>query len=133
MAGAFPCLMPREDHVTAEGEPLHREYTLYHAKYTILGSFSTPAAAQNVLADLGDKTKYDEFIARYRPLFEEAIKKFYPEFAHRFEFSGVDTAIASKFTPKIAIIKYCQLVIVSSPISVSLGYQAYLQTYRNAL
>lgn len=101
MSGMFPCLMPREDHITIEGDTVYREYTLYHAKYTILDSCETPLEAQLILDNLqNDKTKYDAFIEKYKPLFEAEIKKFYPGFEGRFEFVGTNTGIAAKFRTK---------------------------------
>lgn len=95
MDGMFVCLMPREDQGAEAGQPSHREYTLYHAKYTILGSFDTAAAAQAVL----DEVKHHSrgFLEAFRPLFEQDIQRFYPGFADRFAYVGMDMGIAAKF------------------------------------
>ncbi len=95
MDGMFACLMPREDHVHEPGVPIYREYTLYHAKYTILDSCKTVEDAQKVYDEINN-AGYDNFIQRYKPLWEQDFERFYPGFKERFEFVGTDTGIAAK-------------------------------------
>lgn len=96
MDGRFVCLMPRED-TLASDVSRKREYTLYHAKYTILDTFNTPQLAHEFLETLQkDEAKYNELIEKWRPQWEADIKRFYPAFEGRFDFVGTNTGVASK-------------------------------------
>ncbi|KAI8062526.1 hypothetical protein BC940DRAFT_308467 [Gongronella butleri] len=88
MDGWYPCIMPYEN---AWKSPNNRTYVLYHAKYTILGTFDTVAQAQNVLDNMTDND-----VQGKRPLFEKDIHRYYPTFADRFVHVGYNTGIATK-------------------------------------
>lgn len=89
--GAFPCIMPYDDRESTDTTPIQK-YILTHGKWTILGSFGAVQEANKRL-----KTLTDQFIKRnIKPLCEEQIKKFWPEFAERFEYSGWKGASLAK-------------------------------------
>lgn len=89
MDGWYPCLMPYEN--TWE-KPKNRIYVLYHAKYTILGSYKTIWEANNTIKKLSDEIIKNNI----KPLFEKDILKYYPKFKKRFKYIGYNTAIATK-------------------------------------
>jgi hypothetical protein len=89
MDGWYPCIMPYEN---TWKTPKNRIYVLYHAKYTILGTYKTIDEANNTIEKLTDEIINNNI----KPLFEKDILKYYPKFKKRFEYIGYNTAIATK-------------------------------------
>jgi glycine/D-amino acid oxidase-like deaminating enzyme len=96
MDGKYVCLMPRAGHDTPEDTC--SEYTLYHAKYTILDTFDNPEDAHKYLDNLLNDPGFPRFTDAYRRAFEDDMERFYPGFRARFMFTGkVDTGVGTKF------------------------------------
>lgn len=89
MDGWFPCIMPYEN---SWKNPENRIYVLYHAKYTILGSFKTIDESKEIINKLSDNYIINNIV----PLFEKDILRYYPNFKKRFEYFGYNTAISTK-------------------------------------
>ncbi|KTD37708.1 FAD dependent oxidoreductase [Legionella nautarum] len=87
MDGWFPCLMP---YVTEE--PHTNEYILTHGKWTIMGSFAKASEAHELLSSLEDKIIEEKI----KPWCEQEMVKFWPEFAHRFEYTGWKGSVLAK-------------------------------------
>jgi hypothetical protein len=86
MDGSFPCLMPR----MLGSEP--KEYSLTHAKWTIMGSYSNIDDANVILNKLNDS-----FIESHiKPKCEQSMAVFWPEFTHRFRYSGWKSTVLAK-------------------------------------
>ena len=86
MDGSFPCLMPR----MLGSEP--KEYSLTHAKWTIMGSYSNIEDAYVILGKLNQS-----FIEScIKPKCEQSMTDFWPEFANRFRFKRYLSTVLAK-------------------------------------
>lgn len=89
MDGWYPCIMPYEN---TWQTPKNRTYVLYHAKYSILGTYKSISDANDMINKLTKEIINNDI----KPLFEKDISKYYPGFKDRFEYTGYNTSIATK-------------------------------------
>lgn len=87
--GWFPCLMPICDE---EPERKHNKYMLYHAKYTILGSYDSYDECEEHCKRVSEEWVLNEV----RPRMEAHFKTFMPEFSKRFKYTGYLLNTATK-------------------------------------
>ena len=90
MDGWFPCLQPIWD-----GSP-DRKYILTHGKWTIMGSYTNPKVAKDVLNMLDDEWVKNTI----KPLSEHEMGRFWPGFSDRFEFVGWKGTVLAKIKTK---------------------------------
>lgn len=92
MDGWFPCLMPM---VTNDEQP-QREYTVTHGIHTIMASCRQPHDAEALLQSLTD----GEVEFKVRASTEMEMKRFWPEFSHRFEYVGWKGVVQAKLNTR---------------------------------
>lgn len=91
MDGWFPCIMPYDDALDPSVIS-QRKYILTHGKWTILGSYTTSAQAQEKLSSVDEK-----FIqGKVKPPCEAHITHFWPEFGKRFKYVTWVSAVLAK-------------------------------------
>ena len=69
-------------------------YLLYHAKYTMLGSFATVGEAQAILDDVSEAWVAENL----RPRVESDMLRFMPRFSEQYEYIGFDKGVGTKVT-----------------------------------
>lgn len=91
MDGWFPCFMPI---VSDNRHEKHNKYMLYHAKYTILGSYDSYEECRDHVNSVTAEWVESEV----RPKMEEHFEIFLPCFKRRFKYTGylLDTATKLK-------------------------------------
>lgn len=89
MDGWFPCLKPMVSDDPAER---HNKYMLYHAKYSILGSYDSNEDCRNHLQSV--TPSWVESTAR--PRMEGHFEEFFPDFKRRFKYTGYCLESATK-------------------------------------
>lgn len=89
MDGWFPCLMPIISGVKSD---CRNKYMLYHAKYTILGSYSSNEDCQAHVKSVTSKWVNKEA----RPRMEQHMETFLPGFTKRFRYTGFLINTATK-------------------------------------
>lgn len=91
MDGWFPCLMPLQENINTDGS-YDNTYIMTHGKWTIMGSFSTPGEAENILNMIDDQFILDKI----QPPCEKEMSRFWPAFSKRFKFDGWRGAVIAK-------------------------------------
>lgn len=117
MDGWFPCLMPSIDGDPAayatspQPSPPRRHYILTHGSYTILGSFTRPEQAQDLLDRVCSPspsfspssssrdsafTNEANLVSQLRTAAETEICRFWPPFRDRFHYRGCQGSVLAK-------------------------------------
>lgn len=92
MDGLFPCVMP----IIEEEPATSKRYLLTHGQYTILASCQKLESAQAILERIDDHC----IESMIKPLCEQEINRFWPEFTERFQYQTWKGAILAKLKTK---------------------------------
>lgn len=95
MDGWFPCLMPYIEELPTQSST-HYNYILTHGQWTILGSYNDASTAYDLLNSLTE----DFLINQIKPLCEQEMNRFYPEFAERFQYLDWKGSVIAKLKTK---------------------------------
>lgn len=90
MDGFYPCVMPR--HKQQPAAETCQEYLLYHAQFSLLGSYATRQEAQARLDSVTEAYVQEEV----RPRMEASISQFLPAFLQEQEYVGFEVGTVAK-------------------------------------